>query len=175
VFAFLFTGKFVVSASAMIVMIFMTDFVKIALATDNVRWSKAPETWSIASQVKLAVVLGVIMVIEASVLLFVGLRFFGLLGNDQALYAFSFEVLLYFAIFSIVCIRERRHFWESMPSPTLLAALALDAIVGAVIATVGLPGLGPLPLQQTAFVFLSAFLFSLLVNDQIKFLILRGD
>jgi plasma-membrane proton-efflux P-type ATPase len=175
VFAFLFTGKFVVSASAMIVMIFMTDFVKIALATDNVRWSKTPETWSIASQVKLAVVLGVIMVIEASVLLFVGLRFFGLLGNDQALYAFSFEVLLYFAIFSIVCIRERRHFWESMPSPTLLAALALDAIVGAVIATVGLPGLGPLPLQQTAFVFLSAFLFSLLVNDQIKFLILRGD
>ncbi len=45
--AFLVTGKFVVSAFAMLVLVFLTDFAKISLATDNVRPSKKPETWKI--------------------------------------------------------------------------------------------------------------------------------
>ena len=38
--AFVLTGKFVVSAFAMLLLVFMTDFAKIALATDEVRWSQ---------------------------------------------------------------------------------------------------------------------------------------
>ena len=45
--AFAVTGKFVVSAFAMLLLVFMTDFAKISLATDNVRPSKKPETWNI--------------------------------------------------------------------------------------------------------------------------------
>src|ERR1039458_766421 len=41
---FVVTGKFVVSAFAMLLLVFMTDFAKISLATDNVRPSKKPET-----------------------------------------------------------------------------------------------------------------------------------
>ena len=37
--AFVVTGKFVVSAFAMLLLVFMTDFAKISLATDKVRWS----------------------------------------------------------------------------------------------------------------------------------------
>ena len=47
VLAFLITGKFVVSALAMLLMMFMTDFVKISLSTDNVRGSRTPETWDV--------------------------------------------------------------------------------------------------------------------------------
>jgi hypothetical protein len=52
--AFVVTGKFVVSAFAMLLLVFMTDFAKIALATDHVRLSKKPETWNIgaASQIQ---------------------------------------------------------------------------------------------------------------------------
>jgi len=43
--AFVVTGKFVVSALAMLLLVFMTDFAKIALATDRMRQSKHPESW----------------------------------------------------------------------------------------------------------------------------------
>jgi tetratricopeptide (TPR) repeat protein len=48
VVAFLVTGKFVISALGMVLLVFMTDFVKISLATDRVRPSRSPETWNVA-------------------------------------------------------------------------------------------------------------------------------
>jgi H+-transporting ATPase len=70
--AFVITGKFVVSAFAMLLLVFMTDFAKIALATDEVRWSRQPESWNIGNFVLVAVVLGTAMVAEALVLLWLG-------------------------------------------------------------------------------------------------------
>jgi H+-transporting ATPase len=166
--AFLVTGKYVISSLGMILMIFMTDFVKISLATDNVRWSKKPETWNLTGQVRIAAILGLLMVVESFGLLYIGLRYFGL-ANDLAVHTFSFATLLYFALFSILVVRERGHFWESRPSRTLLIALALDGIVGAAIATFGIPGLQPIPLPQTLAVIACAFVFSLVVNDWVKY------
>jgi H+-transporting ATPase len=60
--AFVVTGKFVVSAFAMLLLVFMTDFAKISLATDHVRPSKKPETWNIGGFITVSVVLGVAMV-----------------------------------------------------------------------------------------------------------------
>jgi P-type E1-E2 ATPase len=42
VIAFLVTGKFVIPALGMVLLVSMTDFVKIALSTDHVRPSKKP-------------------------------------------------------------------------------------------------------------------------------------
>ncbi|MGC8787677.1 MAG: plasma-membrane proton-efflux P-type ATPase, partial [Anaerolineae bacterium] len=95
VLAFLFTGKFVVSAFAMMLMMFMTDFVKISLSTDNVRGSEEPAVWNVTGLVKAAVILGSLTVVEAFGLLYLGFRFFGLGANDQALYTFAFETLFY--------------------------------------------------------------------------------
>ncbi len=67
--AFIFTGKFVISAFAMLLLTFMTDFAKVALATDHVRPSKKPETWNIGGFITVSVVLGVAMVMEALLLL----------------------------------------------------------------------------------------------------------
>jgi magnesium-transporting ATPase (P-type) len=143
--AFVVTGKFVVSAFAMLLLVFMTDFAKIALATDDVRWSRKPETWNIGNFIAMSVVLGLMMVAEALFLLYIAWSRFGLATNDSALYTFSFQTLLYFAVFSIVSARERRWFWATMPSKTLMVALGLDALVGTVLTIVGLPGLTPLP------------------------------
>jgi hypothetical protein len=56
------TGKFVVSVFAMLLLTFMTDFAKIALATDHVRSSRKPETWNIGGFVAVSVATGVAMV-----------------------------------------------------------------------------------------------------------------
>jgi plasma-membrane proton-efflux P-type ATPase len=166
--AFVVTGKFVVSAFAMLLLVFMTDFAKIALSTDRVRPSKKPETWNIGGFIAVSVALGVAMLAEALFLLWIGWLRFGLATNDSALYTFSFLTLLYFAAFSIVSARERRWFWATMPSKTLMAALVADVLIGTILTFVGLPGLMPLPWGQTLAVFGYAMVSCLVVNDTIK-------
>jgi hypothetical protein len=174
VIPFLVTGKFVISALGMVLIVFMTDFVKVALASDRVRPSPHPETWHIGPLVGVAAVLGVLMLVEALALLAFGWDRFGLAGNDGVRQTFTFQVLLFFALFSIISIRERRGFLASMPSRPLALALAADACAGVAIGLVGLGELKPLPPAQTALVILYAVTFSLIVNDRVKvFLIAR--
>jgi H+-transporting ATPase len=112
--------------------------------------------------------LGVAMVAETLFLLWIGWTHFGLATNDNALYTFSFLMLLYFAVFSIVTARERRWFWATIPSKTFLLALAADALVGTILTFVGLPGLMPLPWWQTLAIFVYAMVACLGVNDAVK-------
>jgi H+-transporting ATPase len=171
--AFMVTGKFVVSAFAMLLLVFMTDFAKISLATDRVRPSGKPETWNIGGFVTVSAVLGVAMVAEALLLLRIGWSHFGLATNDNALYTFSFLTLLYFAVFSIVSARERRWFWATMPSTVLLGAVAVEALAGTILTFVGLPGLMPLPWWQTLAIFGYAMVSCLIVNDAVKVTMLK--
>jgi len=166
--AFVVTGKFVVSAFAMLLLVFLTDFAKISLATDRVRPSKKPETWNIGGFVVVSAVLGVAMVAETLFLLWIGWTKFGLSSNNNALYTFSFLMLLYFAVFSVVSARERRRFWATLPSKTFLLALSADAITGTILTLVGLPGLMPLPWWQTLAVFVYAMVACLVLNDAVK-------
>ena len=138
--AFVVTGKFVVSAFAMLLLVFMTDFAKVSLATDNVRPSKKPETWNIGGFITVSVVLGIAMVAETLLLLWIGWSHFGLATDNDALYTFSFLLLLYFAVFSVVSARERSWFWATLPSKTFLLALVADALAGTVLYVRGSPG-----------------------------------
>jgi H+-transporting ATPase len=113
-------------------------------------------------------VLGVAMVAEALLLLWIGWSHFGLAADDNALYTFSFLTLFYFAVFSIVSARERRRFWATMPGRTLIAALVADALIGTVLTLVGIPGLTPLPWWQTLAIFAYAMVACLFVNDAVK-------
>ena len=171
--AFVVTGKFVVSAFAMLLLVFMTDFAKIALATDRVRPSRKPETWNIGGFVSVAVVLGVAMVAEALLLLWICWSRFGLANNDEALYTFSFLLLLYFAVFSVVSVRERVRFWATRPSKALAGALLADALTGTGLTFIGLPGLLPLPLWQTLTILAYAMISCLILNDALKVAMIR--
>jgi magnesium-transporting ATPase (P-type) len=171
--AYIVTGKFVVSAFAMLLLVFMTDFAKISLSTDHVRPSQKPETWKIGGFILVSAVLGVAMVVEALLFLWIGWSQFGLATNDNALYTFSFLTLLYFAVFSIVSARERHWFWATMPSKTLIAALTADALTGTVLTFVGIPGLAPLPVSQMLIIFVYAMIACLVVNDALKVVLIK--
>ncbi len=171
--AYVVTGKFVVSAFAMLLLTFMTDFAKIALATDNVQPSRKPETWNIGGFITVSVILGVAMVAETLLFLKIVWTHFGLATNDNALYTFSFLMLLYFAVFSVVSARERRAFWSTMPSKALMAALMADALAGTILTRAGLPGLMPLPWPQTFAIFAYAMVSCLIVNDAVKVVMIK--
>jgi hypothetical protein len=113
------------------------------------------------------------MVAETLVLLWFGWSHFGLETNNNALYTFSFLMLLYFAVFSVVSARERHWFWATMPSKTFLSAIAADALAGTVLTFVGLPGLRPLPWWQPLAIFVYAMVSCLIVNDAVKVAMIR--
>lgn len=173
VFALLATGRFVISALGMLLLVFMTDFVKVALSTDCVHASAAPETWDIGALVGLAAPLGVAMLLEALGLLALGWQWFDLGGHPGQLHTFAFQTLLFFALFSMVSIRERRRFWASRPSAILGAALFADALVGIALGLTGLAELRPLPPALTALIVGVALASCLGINDALKCLLLR--
>ena len=170
--AFIVTGKFVVSVLAMLLLVFVLDFATIALATDRVQPSKKPETWNIGGFITVSAVLGIAMVAETLLFLWIGWSRFGLATNSNALGTFSFLTLLYFCVFSAVSVRERRWFWATLPSKSFMAALLAGALAGTVLTLVGLPGLMPLPWGQTLAIFVYA-LVCLVVNDAVKVVLIK--
>jgi magnesium-transporting ATPase (P-type) len=168
VVAFLATGQFVISALGMVLLVFMTDFVKVSLSTDRVHPSQKPETWNIGPLVNVAVALGLLMLGEALGLLAIGWHSFALDQHPGELQTFTFLTLLFFALFSIVSIRERRAFWTSRPAPLLAVALAADALAGIAIGVWGLAELRPLPLEQMGMIVSYALVCCLGPNDAIK-------
>jgi plasma-membrane proton-efflux P-type ATPase len=166
--AFVVTGQFVISAFAMLLQVFVLDFATIALATDNVRPSKKPETWAIGRFIIVSVVVGVAMVAETLVLLSIGWTRLDLATDRDALCTFSFLTLLAFSVCSSVSMRERRCFWATMPSKTYLAALLTGTCVGNALTHAGFPGLAPLPWWQMLAIFGYALVSCLVVNDAVK-------
>jgi len=171
--AYLVTGRFAMSAFAMLLLVFITDFAKISLATDNVRPSRQPETWNIGHLIVVAAVLGALMVAEALLALWFGWSRFGLADNDSVLYTFSFLILLYFAAFSIVSARERHWFWTTMPSKCVIAAVVAETLIGTALMFVGLPGLAPVPWWQALAIFGYAMVSCLVVNEGVKVALIK--
>ena len=173
VFPFLFLGKYAISTAAILMLLFMVDFVVIALSTDNVKWSEKPVKLNINVLLKIGIVIGLLMAIEALGLLYIGLDYLHLNMDNGALSTFCFEILLFFALFAIFVVRERNHFWKSAPSKILLSLVLVDMILGIIFSTYGLFGFKAIPLAQTIFVITYTAVFSFIINDFIKFIFLK--
>ena len=123
---------------------------------------------AIGGFIRVSVVLGVAMVAETLLLLWIGWSSFGLATDSNALCTFSFLTLLYFCVFSIVSVRERDWFWTTKPSNTFMLSLIAGAVVGTVLTYVGLPGLMPLPWWQTLAILAYSAVACLGVNEAVK-------
>jgi len=161
--AYLLWGKFIISTFGMVLLVFMYDFVTLTISTDNVTWPKKPAVWNINQLVIVSTFIGGVMIIEA----FIAFSFIQNLPID-VIQTLGFAYLLYSNSFDLLNIRERRNFWESMPSKIMLLAMISDFIVSFIITTFGIPGLTPAPIKYTLFIFGWTFVFDLVINNFIK-------
>ena len=67
----------------------------------------------------------------------------GLTGN-KGLHTFVFDMLILGGIFTILVVREKGNFWESIPIKTLMAAICADMVLTLDISIFGIPGLIPI-------------------------------
>ena len=171
--AFLLTRRFIVSAFDVVLLLFLIDFVTLSISSDNAKWSKKPDTWNISGLVKSSIILGILVVLESLATLYVGLGLLGISKNNELLKSFSFSILFYFGMFTVFVVRERGHFWNSLPGKTLLIITIADMIIVAFLLTFGFPGLTPIPITHTLVVIGMAAFFSFVVNDFVKYILLR--
>ncbi len=173
VLAFLVTGDYVISALGVLLLLFANDFVTISVATDRVRWSSKPEKWDITSLVKISLALSMFTIAELFGLLFAGINLLHISPGNASFQTFGFSSVFYFAVFTILTVRERRHFWNSRPSGYMATALLVDVIAIALISTIGLPGLAPIGVGVVAFILAYAAAMFFGVNDFAKYLLME--
>ena len=168
VLAFILTGKFVVSTFNMILLLFLSDYVTLSISTDRVGHSEKPERWNTAGLVKLGVSYGSMIIAESLLILYIGLVYFGLSTDLEKLRTFVFVWLTLSGYYTVLSVRERRHFWESRPSSWLALALVINTLIVFVISTVGLPGLTSITHIEFLFILAYGFVFCLMANDLAK-------
>jgi H+-transporting ATPase len=173
VLALLLTGDYIVSIFNMVLFLFLTDFVTLSISTDNVRYSSKPDSWKIEGLVKVALVLGVLFVIESMLLLYLARLYPGLDGIEK-LRTFIFDFLVFSSLLNVLVVRERKHFWESKPSRFLVASILIDIIIVFLFSTFGIYNLAPIgpEIALLALAYSSAICF--LINDFIKVISIRS-
>ncbi len=156
--------------AVMIVMLaLLNDGAILSIAYDNVRYKDQPESWNMHMVLGVATVLGVIGVISAFALFYLGERVFHLdRAHIQTLMYLKLSVAGHLTIF---LTRTRGPFWSHRPAPILLLAVLGTQIIATLIAVYGV-FMTPLGWGWAAFVWGYALVWFLL-NDRIKLLAYR--
>ncbi|HUX46520.1 MAG TPA: HAD-IC family P-type ATPase, partial [Desulfosporosinus sp.] len=156
--------------AVMIVMLaLLNDGAILSIAYDNVHYKDQPEAWNMRMVLGISTVLGIIGVIAAFGLFYLGERVFHLdRAHIQTLMYLKLSVAGHLTIF---LTRTRKPFWSIRPAKILWGAVLGTQIVATLIAVYGV-FMTPLGWGWAGFVWGYALLW-FLINDRIKLLAYR--
>ncbi|HZQ48211.1 MAG TPA: HAD-IC family P-type ATPase, partial [Verrucomicrobiae bacterium] len=156
--------------AVMIVMLaLLNDGAILSIAYDNVHYKDKPESWNMRMVLGVSTALGLIGVVSAFGLFYLGERVFKLdRAHIQTLMYLKLSVAGHLTIF---LTRTRGPFWSIRPAKTLWIAVVGTQIVATLIAVYGL-FMTPLGWGWAGFVWVYALLW-FLVNDRLKLLAYR--
>ncbi|MEM2705336.1 MAG: plasma-membrane proton-efflux P-type ATPase, partial [Thermoplasmata archaeon] len=169
--AFLITGYYVLSARDIVLFLFLIDFVTISISTDIERGSNKPEKWNISSLVKFSVTIGLFTVTELFILLYLAINYFNLGKDIDSLQTFFFTAIMFLGLLTPLIVREKSHFWKTMPGRTLLISIIFDMVLVSILSIFGFGIIKPITLDELIFIIIYVFAFSFLVNDNVKILL----
>lgn len=156
--SFLWLHDIVLSLLGMSLLVFANDFVTMSLSTDNVKHTSNPNKWNVKNITIASLVLGMLLVIEGIIVILIGLKYFHL--EWERLRTLVMLNLIFNSQFRVLIVRERRHFWSSIPGRELLI-LSAATIIG--FALLGIYGIfvPSLTLQQVLTVLVFSAIFTL--------------
>ena len=158
-----------VTAVMIVMLAVLNDGAILSIAYDNVHYKDKPEAWNMRMVLGVSTVLGVIGVVAAFGLFYLGERVFHL---DHA----RIQTLMYLKLsvaghLTIFLTRTRGPFWSIRPARILWVAVLGTQIVATLIAVYGL-FMSPLGWRWAGFVWVYALAW-FLVNDRVKLLAYR--
>ena len=157
------------TAVMIVILALLNDGAILSIAYDNVHYKDKPEAWNMRLVLGISTVLGVIGVVSAFLLFYLGERVFGLdRAHIQTLMYLKLSVAGHLTIF---LTRTRGPFWSIRPARILWVAVVGTQIVATLIAVYGL-FMTPLGWGWALFVWGYALAW-FLVNDRVKLLAYR--
>jgi len=158
-----------VTAVMIVMLALLNDGAILSIAYDNVQYKNQPEAWNMRMVLGISTVLGVVGVIAAFGLFWLGLRVFHLdHAHVQTLMYLKLSVAGHLTIF---LTRTRGPFWSIRPAKILWGAVLGTQVIATLIAVYGL-FMTPLGWGWAAFVWGYALVW-FLINDRIKLLAYR--
>jgi H+-transporting ATPase len=158
-----------VTAVMIVMLALLNDGAILSIAYDNVHYKNRPEAWNMRVVLGISTVLGVIGVVSAFGLFYLGERVFGLdRAHIQTLMYLKLSVAGHLTIF---LTRTRGPFWSIRPARILWGAVVGTQVVATFIAVYGL-FMTPLGWGWAGFVWGYALVW-FLVNDRLKLLAYR--
>ena len=145
VLGFLWLHQIVLSLLGMSLLVFANDFVTMSLATDNVEYTANPNKWNVKNIILASIIPGSLLIIGDAFVVLAGIRHFHL--EWEKLRTVVMLLLIFNSQFRVLVVRERRHFWSSVPSKGLLAMVSSTVAGFALLGVYGL-FIPPLALNQ---------------------------
>lgn len=159
----------VISLLGMSLLVFANDFVTMSIANDNVKSTDYPNKWHIKNITLSSLILGVCFALEDLFIIFIGLKYFHL-GFDK-LRTLVMLSLVFNTQFRILIVRERQHFWSSIPNKNLLI-INITTIIGFVL--LGILGVFIPNLQMTeVFILLGIAAIFMICIDFFKYYLFK--
>ena len=159
--SFFWLHDIVLSLLGMSLLVFANDFVTMSLATDNVKHTPNPNKWNVKNITLASLIPGILLVVEGLIVIFIGINYFHLEG--ERLRTMVMLNLIFNSQFRVLIVRERRHFWSSLPGRELLVLSAATVICFALLGIHGI-FVPPLPSHQVFFVLIFSFIFTLAID-----------
>nr|WP_320050502.1 plasma-membrane proton-efflux P-type ATPase [uncultured Desulfuromonas sp.] len=158
-----------VTAVMIVILALLNDGAILSIAYDNVHYQDQPESWNMHMVLGVSTVLGVIGVVSAFGLFYLGEQVFHLdRAHIQTLMYLKLSVAGHLTIF---LTRTRKSFWSIRPAKILWIAVLGTQIVATLVAVYGL-FMPPLGWGLALFVWAYALVW-FLVNDRVKLLAYR--
>ena len=140
---FLLTSHKPLTPLLMVLIIFLNDFLTMALATDRMSISSKPNPWRTRPIVVAAVVIGLLRLVFTFGVFAIGhyvLRF-----DTPHLQSLTFAAIIFGSEAGVCLLRERGHCWASVPSRTMVLSMLMALSVTAFITLEGfhVPAISP--------------------------------
>jgi H+-transporting ATPase len=157
----LMTGHAILTPLLMVLIMITGDFLGMALTTDNVRPSPAPNVWRIGNLTIAGVIMGLGELLFCTSVLAFGAYRVGL--TIGALQTLAFVAIVFGNQATTYTNRERRHLWSSRPSIWLLVSSIVDLLIASTLAVSGI-AMTPLPAWVVACTLAAAAAFAVVLD-----------
>ena len=128
--------EFVVTPLLIVLLLFANDFVTMSIATDNVSYSDKPDRWQVKTLIQIAFILAIPVLLLAFAFFYASNNIFHL--PVAQMQTFMFVMLVFTGQMNVYLVRERRHFWKSVPSRWMLLGTLVDIVIVSILATQGI-------------------------------------
>ena len=132
----LLTGVFVTTPRLILLLMFANDFVTMSLADDRVTFSRKPDRWRIWPLTVSAMVIAVAWLVLSFAVFLLGRDVFHL--DLPRLQTLVFVALVFTGQATVYLVRERRHFWDSVPGFWLMLTSIAAVLVVSFFAAFGI-------------------------------------